>query len=281
MSPCPESGDSLAEDSQDRDDKRLEEMLAEEAAQLPTIDVVVPPHSVKDNAKKAKPEPAERGGGHKRHFLKEDAKRDKAKAPLSVPERPVKRAKPACAGDKAKKVIDAARAAAIAKPLPAGKSLPRPLKRPAAALKRPAAATTKDSALKRPAAVNDDDRISARYTHAYLGGIALNNDKESSRIRGKDKDNVKYVNLCSIAGSVPNRYKIANLVWQWMLSDAMAKKNMTKEMIIAKKDLICKEVNDAPAEESEDDEDDEDDDDDDDDEDPDEGGPAAQHRDAG
>ena len=50
----------------------------------------------------------------------------------------------------------------------------------------------------------------------------------------------------------------------------MAKKNMTKEMIIAKKDLICKEVNDAPAEESEDDEDDEDDDDDDDDEDPDE-----------
>jgi hypothetical protein len=273
LSPCPESGDSLAEDSQDRDDKRLEEMLAEEAAQLPTIDVVVPPHSVKDNAKKAKPEPADRARGHKRQDVKEDAKEDKP-----VPERRVKSAKTVPgAGDNAKKVIDAARAAAIAKPLPAGKSLPRPLKKPAAALKRPAAATEKDSALKRPAAatekdfaLNDDDRISARYTHAYLGGIALNNDKDSSRIRGKDKDNVKYVNLCSIAGSVPNRHKIANLVWQWMLSDAMAKKNMTKEMIIAKKDLICKEVNDAAAEDSEDDEDDEDDDDDDDDEDPDE-----------
>ena len=257
----------MAEDSQDRDDKRIEEMLAEEAAQLPTTDtkkpreeeMVVPPRSVKDDAKKAKPVPADRARGHKRQDVKEDAKEDKP-----VPERRVKSAKTAGAGDKAKKVIDAARAAAIAKPLPAGKSLPRPLKKPAAALKRPAAATEKDSAL------NDDDRISARYTHAYLGGIALNNDKESSRIRGKDKDNVKYVNLCSIAGSVPNRHKIANLVWQWMLSDAMAKKNMTKEMIIAKKDLICKEVNDAAAEDSEDDEDDEDDDDDDDDEDPDE-----------
>ena len=250
----------MAEDSQDRDDKRLEEMLAEEAAQLPTIDVVVPPHSVKDDAKKAKPVPADRARGHKRQDVKEDAKEDKP-----VPERRVKSAKTVPgAGDNAKKVIDAARAAARTKPLPAGKALPRPLKKPAAALKRPAAATEKDSAL------NDDDRTSARYTHAYLGGIALNNDRDSSRIRGKDKDNVKYVNLCSIAGSVPNRHKIANLVWQWMLSDAMAKKNMTKEMIIAKKDLICKEVNDAPAEESEDDEDDEDDDDDDDDEDPDE-----------
>ena len=263
----PESADSLAEESADSLAK-IEEMLAEEAAQLgATIEDDAKEarghksHEVEEDAKKDKPVPERQvksakamkeARGHKRHEVVEDAKKDKP-----VPERQVKSAK-TMPVEKGTKVIMAARASARTKALPAGKAMPRPLKKPAAALKRPAAATEKVSAL------NDDDKTSARSVHPHLGQISMNNDQGSSRIRAKDKDNIKWLNLCNIAGSVPHRVQIANLVWRWMLSDAMARKKMTKEMIIAKKDSICKEVNDAAAEDSEDDEDDEDDDDDDD-----------------
>ena len=255
----PESADSLNEESVDSLAK-IEEMLAEEAAQLgATIEDDAKEarghksHDVEENAKKDKRQVSAKAmkeaRGHKRHEVVEDAKKDKA-----VPERQVKSAK-TMPVEKGTKVIMAARASARTKALPAGKAMPRPLKKPAAALKRPAAATEKVSA---------DDKTSARSVHPHLGQISMNNDQGSSRIRAKDKDNIKWFNLCNIAGSVPHRVQIANLVWRWMLSDAMTRKKMTKEMIIAKKDSICKEVNDAAAEDSEDDEDDEDDDDDDD-----------------
>ena len=242
-----DSAESLAEESQESKYDKIEEMLAEEASQLGA--------TIEDDAKEAQRQVKGKVKSQVKHEVEEDAKQDKP-----VTERPVKRGK-TMPVDKGTKVIMAARESARTKALPAGKAMPRPLKKPAAALKRKAGATEKVSAR------TDDDKTHDRSVHPYLGQVAMNNDKDSSRIRGKDKDNEKWLNLCSIAGSVQNRVKIANLVWRWMLSDAMARKKMTKEMIIAKKDSICKEVN---KEDSEDDEDDEDNDDDDDSDDSDE-----------
>ena len=241
-----DSAESLAEESQESKYDKIEEMLADEASQLGA--------TIEDDAKEAQRQVKGKVKSQVKHEVEEDAKQDKP-----VTERPVKRGK-TMPVDKGTKVIMAARESARTKALPAGKAMPRPLKKPAAALKRKA---TKPTTIAR----TDDDKTHDRSVHPYLGQVAMNNDKDSSRIRGKDKDNEKWLNLCSIAGSVQNRVKIANLVWRWMLSDAMARKKMTKEMIIAKKDSICKEVN---KEDSEDDEDDEDNDDDDDSDDSDE-----------